>query len=77
MKHYKYTVIVNGTKEIKSYEEICRDLGINASVHFVKPTTACTIDFTAGKPEEINHLLRACRERGYKPSQKLSDAANA
>lgn len=77
MKFEKYTVIVNGKKEIKSYEEICRDLGIIASVHFVKPTTACTISFSVGKPDEIKYLLSACRERGYKPSKKLIDAANA
>ena len=58
-----------------TYEEICHDLGFISEVHFVRITTAGTISFTLGRPNEIRSLVAACRERGYKPAKRLLDAA--
>lgn len=67
----EYKVIKNNTRVPMTYEAICEDLGFIADVHFVKITTAGTISYTCGKPNEIAALRAACLEHGYKPSQAL------
>lgn len=73
MKEMK--VIRNGETIERSYEAVCHDLGIDPKVHFVEITTRHTISFTLGKPQEICYLLWTCEKSGYKPSQKLIQAA--
>ena len=67
-------VIINNKKVEKSYEDICADLGFLSYVHFVRVTSANTISYTLGKPDEVRALLAACEEKGYKPAKSLIDA---
>lgn len=66
------TVIKNGNKIEMSYEEVCAELGFIASVHFVKITSAGTISYTVGKPNEISALRAAVKASGYKASKSLA-----
>lgn len=61
----------NNEKQEMTYEEVCRDLGFTPSVNFVKVTTAGTIGFWAGKPNEIRALYKSVEEHGYMPSKAL------
>jgi hypothetical protein len=56
-----------------TYETICRRLGFNAAVRFVKVLPGGAIGFTAGKPEEIRSLRAACVREGFKMSRNLRD----
>lgn len=58
-----------------TYEGVCYELGFDAGVHFVKITTAGTISFACGKPQEIRVLYRAVVNAGYVPSAALKEAA--
>ena len=59
-------------KAIKAnYKEICEELGFNAECGFVKITSAGTIGFTVGKPDEIRALYRAVINAGYKPTKEF------
>lgn len=60
-----YKVIVNGDKVEKSYDDICRDLGINPESQFVLVTRSGTISHYVGTLSEISGLLDACRRAGY------------
>lgn len=64
-------VLKNGNPVEVSYEGLCKDLGFDPTVHFVKVTTRRTITWTAGKADEIMALKRACRDNGYKMSLDL------
>ena len=66
--------MVNGTVQIESYEQVCKNLGFNPDSHFVKVTNRGTITFTCGKPDEIQALRNACKKCGYKASKSLMEA---
>lgn len=61
----------NGEKTRLTYEDVCHDLGFIPETKFVEITNAGTITFTCGSPYEVKGLLRAVREKGYKPAQSL------
>lgn len=65
----------NGEKVQSTYEAVCEDLGFIAQMHFVEVTTANTITFTMGKPDEVWALLSAVESKGYKPAKSLLRAA--
>ena len=73
----KRTVIKSGEKIEMEYDAVCHELGIRPDVRFVEITTRGTIMYTAGKREEIRFLLKAAEKAGFKPSQKLIQAANS
>lgn len=58
-----------------TYNDVCSELGFNASVRFVEITSAGTISFSCGKPQEIKSLLNSVRSNGYIPSTRLVNAA--
>lgn len=62
---------IGNEKKEMSYDEICHKLGISPDVHFVHVTTAGTIGFTVGKPDEIRYLHRMCAENGFRASKDL------
>ena len=70
MKYYKVKK-ENGTKVEMDYDDVCRDLEFDPDVRFIKITTAGTISFWAGKPNEIIRLWNAVVEKGYIPSSAL------
>ena len=67
----KMKIIINGKIENKPYEEICKLLCILPEVQFVKVTKAGTIDFTIGKPNEINFLISKIDSAGMQMSTKF------
>jgi len=71
-KDKKTMKIIKNNQTIEmTYEDICHDLGIIPSIHFVEITNRGTISFTVGKPEEIRHLINTAEDKGYKLSQVL------
>ena len=68
-----YNVYHDGTRKKKAYSQICHDLGFLPDAGFVRITTAGTISFTAGKPDEIRALLRAVNAKRYRASRALQD----
>ncbi len=66
-------VIQNGQKIEKTYEEICRDLGIIPEIKFVEVTNHGSISFTTGRPEEIRLLRSAAQSKKYSISRKLKE----
>lgn len=74
MENQKYNVVVNGKKRRKRYADICHDLEIDPSVHFVLITNRQTISCTVGKPDEIRYLRKKCEEKGYAMSRALKIA---
>lgn len=57
------------------YIEVCKVLGIDPEVEFVKLNPDGTIGFTCGKRSEIINLLNSVREAGFTPSPALIAAA--
>ena len=56
-----------------SYAEVCKELGdYIPDIHFVRITTAGTISFWLGKPDEIRALYHEVVENGFKPSGALT-----
>ena len=70
-------VIKDGKKVEMTYEAICKELEFLAEIHFVKITSASTVSFTAGKPQEIIALWTSVNRHGYKPSQKFKEAVDS
>lgn len=66
MEDKKYNVIINGKKRRKEYADICHDLEIDPSVHFVLITNRQTISCTVGKPDEIRYLRKNAKKRATK-----------
>jgi hypothetical protein len=67
-------VVKNGQKVEMSYDEVCKDLGYDPGIKFVKVTTQGRISFTAGKPSEIIRLNKDVTDKGYAPSDNLTKA---
>lgn len=61
-------------RELDTYDGVCYNLGFAARVNFVKITSAGTISFTCGKPNEIKALYSAVVNNGYVPSAELRNA---
>lgn len=70
----KYKVWRNGRKEEMTYGDVCHELGFICECAFVKITTAGTITFTCGKPDEICALFRAVKRCGFAPAKGLERA---
>jgi hypothetical protein len=67
------TTAVKKAKQ-SEYETVCRELGIDPSVHFVEITKTGSISFTAGKPDECRKLAYKARQAGYNVSRDLAKA---
>ena len=76
MNQQKRIVWKDGEKTKMSYEDVCHDLGFAPQMGFVRITTAGTIAFSVGKPNEVKALLCSVKANGYKPSQSLVRSAN-
>jgi hypothetical protein len=57
------------------YAAVCAELGVRADVRFVEITSAGSISFTCGKPEECRALAYAARQAGYTVSRALDKAS--
>lgn len=64
---------VDGGTVTRTYEELCHELGIDASIKYVK-VEAGRIGFTCGKREEAQYLLAGVKQLGYVPTPGLLDA---
>jgi len=64
-------IIINEKAEEKTYEEICRLLHVLPETHFVEINNAGTVDFTTGKPDEVNYLIDKIDSAGMKMSSKF------
>lgn len=69
-----YKVWVNGAKKEMTYEAICKVLEFNAECEFVRITTAGTIGFWCGTPQDIKSLYRKCQLQGFKIAKSLDKA---
>lgn len=69
--------LASGERVPMAYELVCDRLGFLAGVHFVRITTAGTISFTVGKPNELRWLLESAERNGFVPSVALRKAVNA
>ena len=66
MKVYKSGHIID-----MPYEDICHDLGFAPETHFVEVNRSGSISFSVGKPQEIRHLIRMIKEKGYRMTRDL------
>lgn len=67
-----YKVWYRGERVPMSYEEICERLGgYIASIGFVRVTSAGTIAYTCGRPEEIKALCRDAKDAGFVPAKSM------
>jgi hypothetical protein len=64
-------IIINGEAKNMTYEDICHKLSIVPDVHFVEVNKAGTIDFTIGKPDEINYLIGMVNNAGMQLSARF------
>lgn len=53
------------------YAAVCAQLGFYAETKFVEITSAGSIGFTCGKPEEVLSLAAAVQREGYRMSREL------
>lgn len=68
-----YKVWFGGKKIEMDYSEICRKLNISASEKFVKVTSAGTITWTCGRPNEITYLYHQVINHGFRPAKNLGE----
>lgn len=61
----------DGSTENMTYNDLCHRLGFIPEVHFVRVTTAGTVSFWCGKPDEIRSLKRACTDCNIRMSYAL------
>ena len=71
-----YKVWRNGTKVEMTYDEVCHALDIIPESHFVRITTAGTVTFTTGKPDEIRFLYNHITDNGFRASSALTYTIN-
>ena len=73
-----YSVWYRGRRERMKYGEICERLGgYIVEVGFVRVTSAGTICFWCGKPEDVKALRFRAEQNGFVPSKALAAAAGA
>lgn len=65
--------MINGSVKEMGYAELCERLGFNADTRFVRITTAQTVSFSLGRPNEIRALKSACEKIGCRMSKKLAE----
>lgn len=61
----------DGSKALMTYDEVCAQLGYQPEAHFVEITTAGTITFTLGRPNEVLELARAVTAAGLVQAASL------
>ena len=66
--------LASGERVPMAYKKVCYMLGFMPSAHFVRITTAGTISFTVGKPNEIRLLLDAVEKSVFVPASGLKKA---
>ena len=54
-----------------NYNSICRLLGYNPDVQFVRITETGQVSFTSGQPHELRELLYRVRQANLKPCPHL------
>lgn len=70
----KYKVWRYRHKTDMTYDEVCHELGFIPECKFVKITTAGTITFTCGTPDEVWALFRAVKRCGFTTAKGLERA---
>ena len=68
-----YKIWFGGKKIEMAYSEICRKLNISAETKFVKITSAGTITYTLGRPNEISYLYDQVINHGFRPAKNLGE----
>ena len=68
-----YKIWFGGKKIEMAYSEICRKLNISAETNFVKITSAGTVSYTLGRPDEITYLYQQVINHGFRPAKSLGE----
>lgn len=63
-------------KTNQRYEAVCKMLGMDSSIHFVKINRGGYIGFSCGKPDEIKLLYSRVISAGFRPSAGLKKTIN-
>lgn len=71
MRHAIAEKLVPVDYDSDEYRRVCKDLGFNPYVRFVRLYQGGTIGFTVGRPEEIKSLAWEAHCQGYKLSPSL------